>query len=263
MGHERVGYLPKTKKWRAVVRQIGEFTADAGTVSEIADQTTKNVISRFGNISKDSGVLAAFKFLILFSHSAGRRDPNDFLKTKGIDLSKDFSLIQLSKEIKDYVEANTDSKEYSAFANNSLISAFSQWAQENKGQKSFDFSDQKNSFDEWRGVSGAGGFCELTRSFFANFIENYLKYFLQREASARIENLSGRDEFDKSINKHVVDVSKHAFETAKITQSFAAGWFNKNVRDRVPTDSKIQGFISYCFQKINSEMQREKEFDGD
>ena len=70
MGHERIGYLPKSKKWRTIVDEVANFTANGDTIAQIANQTTKNVIQRYDNIEGDKGVLAAFKFLILLSQSA-------------------------------------------------------------------------------------------------------------------------------------------------------------------------------------------------
>jgi len=66
-----------------------------------------------------------------------------------------------------------------------------------------------------------------------------------------------RDEFEKQLAAHVDDVSQHAFETAKITQSFAAGWFNKHAKSGVPTDREITTFLTLAFGKMRAELQRE------
>jgi len=261
MGHERIGYLPKSKKWRAIVDEVANFTADGDTIAQIANKTTKNVILRFNNIERDKGVLAAFKFLILLSHSARREDASEFLAKEGINLSTNFNLLGLSKAIREFISTNTESREYSSFANHALIETVSHWSQQNKIQQQIQFDSDKNSFAEWRSASDGGGFCELSRMFFSNFTDNYLRYFLEREASAKINNLFDRDTFNKKLDEHVNEISKHAFETAKITQSFSAGWFNKHAKDKIPSNETIKGFVSFCFKKLNSEIIREKEFE--
>lgn len=261
MGHERIGHLPKSQKWRTIVDEVANFTANGDTIAQIANQTTKNVISRYDNIASDKGVLAAFKFLILLSKSAAQRNPTDFLAQRGINLPKNFNLLGLSKAIREYINTNTESKEYSSFANHALIETVSQWSKDNKIQQQILFSNETNSFDEWRSASDGSGFCELSRLFFSNFTDNYLRYFLEREASARIDNLFDRDTFNKKLDSHLNQISKHAFETSKITQSFSAGWFNKNAKDDIPSNEKIKGFVSFCFQKLNSELTREREFE--
>jgi hypothetical protein len=261
MGHERIGYLPKSQKWRTIVDEVANFTANGDTIAQIANQTTKNVISRYENIAADKGVLAAFKFLILLSKSATQKNPTDFLARRGINLPKNFNLLNLSKAIREYINTHTESKEYSSFANHALIETVSQWSKDNKIQQQILFSNETNSFDEWRSASDGSGFCELSRLFFSNFTDNYLRYFLEREASARIDNLFDRDTFNKKLDSHLNQISKHAFETSKITQSFSAGWFNKNAKDDIPSNEKIKGFVSFCFQKLNSELTREREFE--
>lgn len=261
MGHERIGYLPKSKKWRTIVDEVANFTANRDTIAQIVNQTTKNVIDRYDNIETDKGVLAAFKFLILLSQSARQKNSNEFLAKQGIQLPKNFNLLGLSKAIREFINTNSESKEYSTFANHALIETVSQWSQQNKIQQQIQFDNDNNSFDEWRSASDGRGFCELSRMFFSNFTNNYLKYFLEREASAKINNLFDRDIFNKKLDQHLNEISKHAFETAKITQSFSAGWYNNHVKDETPSNEKIKGFVSYCFKKLNSEIIRDTEFE--
>lgn len=260
MGHERIGYLPKSKKWRQIVKEIANFTADGDTISHIANQTTKNVLKRYDNIEADKGVLAAFKFIILLTQAPRQNNSSEFLATQGIQLSKNFNLLGLSKAIRAFIESNSESKEYSAFANHALIETVSQWSKQNKIQQQIQFESNNNSFDEWRSAADDRGFCELSRMFFSNFTDNYLRYFLEREASANIDNLFDRDLFNKKLDQHLSEISKHAFETAKITQSFSAGWYNKNVKNEIPSNEKIKSFVSFCFKKLNSEIIRDAEF---
>ena len=95
-------------------------------------------------------------------------------------------------------------------------------------------------------------------TFFSNFTKRYLEYFLEREAAWTLKNIDERKHFKEKLETLVSEVSVHAFETAKITESFSAGWYNKNVKDKIPSDRKIQGFVDYAFNKINSELLREE-----
>jgi len=261
VGHERIGYLPKSKKWRTIVDEVANFSSNEETIAQIANQTTKNLIYRYKQIESDQGVFSAIKFLILLTHSAKHENASEILSKHGINLSTNFNLLSLSKSIKEFISYHTDSKEYSAFASQALIRTVSEWSRKNEIQQKIVFGSNENSFDEWKSASSGKGFCELSRLFFANFTENYLKYFLEREASAKINNLFDRDTFNKKLESHLSQISKHAFETAKITQSYSAGWYNKNVEDSIPSNEKISGFISYGFGKINSELIREQDFE--
>ncbi len=258
MGHERVGTLPKTERWKSIVRSIGDYADGGNSIVEIAAQTTKNVRRRFQNIDQDGGVFAAFKFIILIAHCAKSDAAFEKLAAEGIDLPKDFNLYDLAYVIQEFISKNSESKEYSAFAIQSIIETVSEWSKAHKTDQVNLFESNENSLELWQQASNGSGFCEISRLFFSKFTERYLKYFLEREAATKINNLFDRTQFNRNLEVHVDKISKHAFETSKITQSFAAGWFNKYAKEKLPTDKRIQGFLSFAFQKINSELIREE-----
>ena len=67
-----------------------------------------------------------------------------------------------------------------------------------------------------------------------------------------------RDVFQKQLKDQIDAVSRHAFETAKIAQSFAAGWYNRHAKDKVPADDEIAGFLAIAFGKLREDLRREK-----
>lgn len=261
LGHERVGRLPKTEKWKKIVNSISSYSDEGETIVDIASQTTKNVRHRFENIENDGGVLAAFKYILALASSSKSENAFDQLSQKGIELPKDFSLYDLAYSIQDYVARHTDSKEYSAFATQSMIDTVGEWARQKASNQIALFDSNDRSLELWNQAANGAGFCEISRLFFSKFTERYLKYFLEREAAASISNIYDRKQFNQNLEKHVDRISKHAFETSKITQSFAAGWYNKELKDTFPSDKKIKGFLSFAFKKINSELIREENKD--
>ncbi|SEM57446.1 hypothetical protein SAMN05216436_105219 [bacterium A37T11] len=258
MGHERIGNLPKTERWRGIVKSISNYSEANDTIVDIAAQTTKNVRKRFHYIDNDGSVFAAFKFIITLSHFAKSNNAFEKLEEKGIQLPRDFNLYDLAFCIQNYVIENAGSKEYSSLATQSIIETVGDWAKAHETNQSSLFDSNHNSLGVWQKAANGTGFCELSRLFFSKFTERYLKYFLEREAAANIDNLFDRTQFNKNLENHVDRISKHAFETSKITQSFAAAWFNKHAKEKLPTDKRIQGFLSFAFQKISSELIREE-----
>lgn len=274
MGHNRIAYLPKTKKWTTIVRDVASFKGadgssgggggvalvpsevDLAKVAVIADQTIANVRYRFAHIDSDRGVIAAFRFLVLLVHSTGRENPSAWLKEQGVDLADDFGAYDIGRALQDYVQQDLDSTEYGTVAIQALFDALQSYLRQGQGAPQLEF-DTTSSFETLRKGTDAGLFCELSRQFFSNFTERYLRYFLEREASRSIASITDRELFLSSVHGHVQDLSKHAFETAKITQSFAAGWYNKYVKDTLPSERRLRGWVSFSFSKINSELTRE------
>ena len=251
MGHERSGVLPSSRRWRSVVDQIAEFPEE-GNVSDVAKATISNVRKQFLQIHRDDGVIAAFGFLIALS----RASVSDQSERLYVDLSSNPSTLRISVNLSNWVRAHTDSFEYADIAQKAATDAVSKWTRQQQLQQTI-FPDYSNAVEVWRKAGDGRGFCEVARLFFAKFTERYLNYFLEREASAVMPSLQKRDEFSDQLEKHIDAVSDHAFETARIAQSFAAGWYNNHAREEMPSKPEIERFLNKAFGKIREELMRE------
>ena len=251
MGHERVGALPKTEPWRKVVKDIASYNGDAEQSRRIANQTLENVRDRFESIQRDPNVRAAFKFLTeLAVAGAGGQ-------TTAFQLPDNPTAFTIARALDSAVPAHTGSSEYAALAKAAATDAIANWYAQNARQPSLFGTAEQNS-EIWKRAGTAGGFCEIARLFFAKFTERYLNYFLEREASAVSPTIERRELLQKQIRDQIDAVSKHAFETARITQSFAAGWYNRHAREAMPTDEEIAGFLAIAFGKLREDLRREK-----
>jgi hypothetical protein len=64
MGHLRVGRLPKSRKWRAIVADVASFSGDPNAVGHIVGKTSFAVTESFRNLQNDSSVGKTFTFLL-------------------------------------------------------------------------------------------------------------------------------------------------------------------------------------------------------
>jgi hypothetical protein len=251
MGHIRTGVLPKTQQWQDIVQQIAERHISEAEVADIAQQTIQNVRSQFRHIMRDNGVLGAFQFLVNLAVASREENPQAWLLNVGIELPDNPTPLSFAKAVSAWIEPQRDSFEYSEIAQGAAGDAISNWYRENQLTTESLFKSLEDPFEVWRKAGDGAGFCELSRLFFAKFTQRYLAYFLDREASAALGN------FGQQLERHIDTISLHAFETAKITQSFAAGWFNKHAKGGVPSEEEIQGFLSIALGKMRDELQRE------
>jgi len=255
MGHERVGFLPKTRPWNDLVKQMkGDVP-----VATVAAQTLQNVRNRYETLSKDDAVKEVFTFLVTFSRACRFQDAQRQLQNSGIRIPEQPTLLSVVKALREYLPAHEAVSEYGQLALAAAADAIGQWHNLYATSQLSLFQPSANFFESWRNVGNGAGFCDLARLYFGKLTERYLNYFLDRVASATIPDIQQRDRFQQEIRAHIDEISKHAFETAKITQSFAAGWFNKNARERVPDAKEIEGFLSVAFGKLRDELRREEE----
>jgi hypothetical protein len=103
MGHERVGFLPKTKRWNDLVKQIGAFYSSDLPIASIASQTLQNVRKQYETLFQDDAVKTTFAFLITFSRACRFPEPNDQLRASGIPLPDQPSLLSIVKALHDKI----------------------------------------------------------------------------------------------------------------------------------------------------------------
>lgn len=254
MGHERTGSLPRTRRWRSIVEDISRSQGHPGPVSDLAARTLHNVRDRFNKLHTDPGVQAAFAYLVALASPTLPRTSG--LSSPDVGLEGNPSPARIAKNLSQWVRRHALSQEYAEIACRAGADAIVEWTRTRTAQGHL-FEAGASATSIWAESATAAGFCQVARSFFARFTERYLRYFLEREASAQLSSLEARESFIKSLHGHIEDVSRHAFETSKITQSFAAGWFNNHARESRPSDTEIRRFLATAFGKLQEEIQRE------
>ena len=256
MGHERVGVLPHTKRWRNVVAQMAESSGSEDDAAAIANAILQNVRVQFRRIHSDDGVVAAFQFLVALAKSASLADFGAASFSPRIDLEGNPSTLKLIAQLRSWVTAQEGSREYADIATKACADAMSLWSVQQTMQASL-FAGSGDPREIWQRADNAAGFCELSRLFFSKFTERYLNYFLEREASASMASIPVRDRLASQLQDHIDGVSRFAFETSRIAQSFAAAWFYNHARDRYPSKEESRGFLSVAFGKMREELRRE------
>lgn len=253
MGHERVGRLPRTRRWRSVVAAIAGAVDHPEAVTRIADSTLSNVRDRLKHIEQDTGVRAALQYLIALAHSAVRHEAADIALP---DLSSNPSTARIANGLCDWVDVHRGSPEYAELAKQAASDAIALWSSPQATQAEL-FPEQLDVRTRWREAATAAGFSRLAREFFARFTERYLRYFLDRESSAALESVPDSARFNAQLSEQLDLVARHAFETSKITQSFSAGWYSRYAKDSLPSDRQLKAFLRLSFQKIREELARE------
>ena len=259
MGHKRYGFLPKTKAWRLIVSELADFTGGDIAAASIAQNTLQNVYDRFYKLQYDPSFQETFETLLKVSFAFQNEDPVQYLAEQKILSGKELSVLKIASAIANNKSENVRSEEYSTFAKQAAIDAVNNWYVANLERGETLFSDKIDVGEIFYKSSNGTGFCELARLYFSKFTERYLKYFLEREASAVIPDIKQRNNFNNELEKHIKDVSRHAFESAKITESYSAGWYNKYVRGSYPEKGEIKKYIAKSFGKLRSELLEEKE----
>jgi len=254
VGHERIGFLPRTKKWKAIVQQLSQYNADSEAIVKIADETLVCIRKSYEQMPYDESVSKAIKFLTLLSFSAKQDNQISYLNNNGCLVDNTLSLFSLINSAKNYITTDKGSLETNKLVKDAVLQAITTYQEDHTAQLTL-IDEQITSV--WKEVGNGGDFCELTRSFFSALTDRQIKYYIGRSAASEINDYTKLQLFSVGISQTAEAITHHAFETSKIMQSFAAGWFNKHAATGVPDDSHITDFLRISFGKMREEFRRE------
>lgn len=254
MGHVRIGFLPRTRQWNAIVDQLSSYDNDEGTIAIIADRTLDAVRREFESLQYDESVKKAIEYLANIVVSSRQENQIIFLNQNGYQVDDNLSLFALTTCAQQLIKTENGSLEINKLAKDAAVQAVMAYYQQHSNNQLSLFDNDNNPFKS----RGSGKeFCELARYFFAAFTEKQIRYYIDREASNVIDDYGKYIHFSDSLTKHSLGITEHAFEISKIMQSFAAGWFNKHALDNTPSDASITDFLKISFGKVREELRLE------
>ncbi len=254
MGHVRIGFLPHTQQWNAIVDQLSSYDNDETTIAIIADRTLNAVRKEFDNLQYDESVVKAIEYLANIVVSSRQADQVAFLQQKGYPVDGDLSLFALTVSAQHLIRTKSGSLETNKLVRDAAVQAIMDYYQQHVPEQLSLFQTDNNPFKR----RGSGReFCELARYFFAAFTEKQIRYYIDREASSIIGDYGKYIHFSDTLTEYSLEITEHAFEISKIVQSFAAGWFNKHALDITPTDTSVTDFLKISFGKVREELRLE------
>ncbi|MFN7990033.1 MAG: hypothetical protein U0529_21350 [Thermoanaerobaculia bacterium] len=253
MGDNRLGPLPRTRRWSEVVDLVGAGASSAAVAAATLDAADE-VLSG----AADDPTLAR-SFWLLTQIPDAARSPNfaKALQDLGLAVSDEPSASELTAAFTEAVDREIDSRrartgpgELAQFAAVESLSAL--------------FRDQTSplfgsSPDEVRLQLGKLGtparFGQLARSFFARFTERFLSYYISKELprhigpGGRFSDLEEQKAFREAL-------ATHCGQAARIVEDFAGGWYSKARFEGELSEARARRFLGYAFKKIRGELRR-------
>lgn len=256
MGHIRVGRLPKTKKWTQVVEAI---KADERHLSRIANATIEATGRDISSLSNEPSVY--YPFFIL-SQIISKVDSENFveaLSELGIASRKISSTLEFINQTSEFIQKKIrkdgNPKELiSEVALNSFTEVLTRVSiGETQSIFGSSFEDVRKTIRKYKSPEG---FAELARIYFSSFLNRFLQYYLSRETSNLIspkhgfQNIGHLNSFDESIKTY-------SFQSSKVIEDFAGGWFSKKKWLGELNENEIKSFLYVAFKKLKAELDLE------
>ena len=256
MGHIRLGTLSQSKKWREVVELLGS-NASLEDIAEASAHAAELDLARASNDPSFQFISRLLVELPLMARSPGFHDS---LAEMGFVSNATDSVPKLLSEISNAIDQNAydlgQSSDLGALAQSALLETLSTKLRD--GLPSL-FAPEPHEIRRALGqFSGGQRFAELARDFFARLTYKSLDYYLSRElanhtgAGKRFLSDAERVSFERAL-------FQHTFETSKIVEEFAGGWYGKTIwKEQNLSPASINKFTGFAFKKIRSELGRRR-----
>lgn len=257
MGHIRLGTLSQSKKWREVVELLNS-DASLKNVAEASARASEHDLARASNDPSFQFISRLLVELPLLARSPGFYNS---LEEMGFTENALSSVPKLLSEINNAIDRNAfdlgQSSDLGALAQSALLETLSIKLRDNLPSL---FQPEPAEIRRALGqFSGGQRFAELARDFFARLTYKSLDYYLSRELAnhtgteARFSSDADRVSFERAL-------FQHTFETSRIVEEFAGGWYGKTVwKEQNLTPESINKFTQYAFKKMRSELGRRRE----
>ncbi len=252
MGHIRLGRLPKSKKWRDVVNLLhGDATVEQ--VAAAASNAAKDALLTSANDPLFLAVVDLLSRLPLEARGPGYLDA---LEARGIDEPDSVPgfLAGVAKAIDAEGERLKFRSDLGEIAQAALLSTLSDEFEQSLPSL---FEPTPGEIRKAIGQLSSGDrFAGYARRFFAQVVNRTLQYYLSRELSnhvgpgQRFASDAERLAFDRALQQH-------SYETARIVEAYAGGWYGKTVwhKDGL-TSETIRKFAGYAMTKLRRELEQ-------
>ncbi len=253
MGHIRLPYLPRTRRWREVIDLVGSST---GTAAAVASATLDAIDDSFVSRSTDPGLVRTVWMLAKLPDAARSGAIAEELHNLGISVSPTPTVAELTaglaSAIDDYLDAHKRRSDIAEMALGAAVESVTR----DLSQRTATLFPERS--DVARGVAGLGTeaqFGRLARAFFARFTERCLRYYVDRELprhvgkNRRFKTLADQQQFSRALELHCQQASK-------IVETFAGGWWSKARFERDLSEARTARFVSYALKKLRDELRR-------
>jgi hypothetical protein len=256
MGHTEIARLPTSQRWRVVMHLLHSPELDAPA---IAGAVTLAAERRLRELSGDPSVAYCFWLLTRLASAARGLDFLEELGHLGITAKQDDSVLRFLTRVADHtrerLSAYPESGPFSDIAATALRQALTETIG-TQGRSLFGSSldDLETAF---RRHATPAQFGDLSRRYFASFMAQTLRFYVDRElphaiGEAALPRIDDAAAFNAALDRHARDL-------ARVVERFAVGWYDKKNWERLgaisPEDA--QGFVGHALPKLRGAVVRE------
>lgn len=265
MGHQRVGPVPKTKKWAAVVEKIAGGGTGPGAgpsalgPADIAREVLVAAEGGFDQVKTDPGFTYTVYLLTQTVLAARGDDWPAGLGPLGIRLDPDATVFDLTGElhrvIDEYRRRHRGSVTIGEMAQQAAGDALSHLAKDHAATL---FGRGRDELRQAvRRLSTRAGFSDLGQRFFGNFTARFLDFYVSKIIPRR----AGKPGFQTpgDLNDFRQALFDHCHQSARIVHDFCGQWYSKTEWERGIDLHNTAELVGHALNKMRDELRTQRE----
>ena len=254
MGHNRLGGLPRTRKWLDVI----ELIDCGGSSAAVADATLDAAHDSFVAGAADPTLVHTVWLLTQLPDAARRDDFINRLKALGLDVPPDASPTDIATALGAAVnaEAHDRAAPRSDLGEMARLAAVETLVGALRDPTPSLFGPESDAAQKALGrLATERQFGGLAQGFFARLTERLLTHFVSKELpqhtgpGRRFETLAEQRAFHDAVGLH-------ARQAARIVEVFAGAWWSKARYEGDLTRDRTERFVAYAMKKMRDELRR-------
>jgi hypothetical protein len=255
MGHQHLGRLPASRKWREVVRLI----SGGADVQDVAATASAAAEQQMADSSNDPALKQAFWLLTQIPTAARKGDFPSELRRLGLPVSDDPTLLAIAVAMTASVDRSVQKAgERTDLGEMAQLSAVESLCAVASRELPDLFGETPHKTKAVLGGLGtAKQFSVLARDFFSRLARRQLSYFLSRELSqhvgfnSRFQTIREHREFDAALDLH-------CRESSRILKEFSGEWFAKHTYEGGINQAAAGRFAHVAFCKLRDELRQRR-----
>lgn len=259
MGHQHLGTLPGSLKWRQVVDLIG----GGAHVQDVAAATSAAAESQLGDASDDLAIKHSIWLLTQIPIAARSDHFAAELRRLGLQVSDAPTLSEITIAMSVAIDrevgrtgGRTDLGEMAQLAALESLQAVA-----GRGLADLFGTSQEKTKSVLAGLGTVKQFAVLSRDFFSRLVRRQLAYFLSRNlsnhvgAQSRFVTTRQHQEFENALDLHCRQASR-------IIQEFSGEWFSKRTYEGGIDRDAAGRFANIAFAKLREELRFRRDADA-
>jgi hypothetical protein len=251
MGHIRLAHLPRTRRWKGVIKAlaVGDVVAVGGAIARAADD-------RLAALANDPALAYLYWLLTRLTWHARSEDFLHALRADGINVGENVDGLRFLGRINQEAERGIRKRILPNALTHIALRAFNETVGGAVHQRAMTLfgvtgADVQRAF---RDLSTKTNFANLARRFFSSFLGGFLQFIASKETSNHV-GITCAFLDSQAVTDFEGELQAYALQCTRILEDFSGDWYSKHNWLGDIDENQSRRFVAYTMEKLRDELK--------